>query len=244
MLESILSIDGILSFFTLTVMEIVLGIDNIIFISILTDRIKQDQRRKVRLMGLGLALVVRLVLLGLLNQISHIENTLFSIGEVDFAIKHAIFLAGGLFLIYKSTSEIHASISGEEELKHGKKKQISVGSAIFQIIMLDLVFSFDSILTAVGLSGEMVIMSLAVFISMLIMLFAAKGISKFINENPSVKLLALSFLMTIGVMLVAEAFHQEIPKGYIYYSLAFSLIVEVLNLRAKKKKEEGEESST
>jgi predicted tellurium resistance membrane protein TerC len=243
MLESILSVDGMLSFFTLTVMEIVLGIDNIIFISILTDRIKQDQRRKVRLLGLGLALVVRLVLLALLNQISHIEKTVMSIGNADFAIKHMIFFAGGIFLLYKSTSEIHSHINHEEELKSGKKKQISVSTAIFQIILLDLVFSFDSILTAVGLSGEMVIMSLAVFISMLIMLFAAKGISKFINANPSVKMLALSFLMTIGVMLIAEAFHQEIPKGYIYYSLAFSLVVEVLNLRAKKKKEVAEAGS-
>lgn len=243
MLEGILSVDGILSFLTLTVMEIVLGIDNIIFISILTDRIKPEQRRRVRLLGLGLALLVRLVLLALLNQISHIEKSIFSIGSTDFAIKHTIFFAGGVFLLYKSTSEIHAHISGHEELKTGRKKQISVSTAIFQIIMLDLVFSFDSILTAVGLSGEMVIMSLAVFISMLIMLFAARGISKFINENPSVKMLALSFLMTIGVMLIAEAFHQDIPKGYIYYSLAFSLVVEVLNLRAKKKQEEAEAGS-
>ncbi|HVD99788.1 MAG TPA: TerC family protein [Cytophagaceae bacterium] len=236
MLSSIFSLDGIMSFLTLTVMEIVLGIDNIIFISILTSRIKQEQRSKVRLLGLSLALVVRLVLLGLLNQMSHIESTLFSLGKFDFAIKNLIFFAGGLFLIYKSTSEIHSSISGEDEMEESKKKHLSVGAAILQIILLDLVFSFDSILTAVGLSGEMVIMSLAVFISMLIMLFASKGISKFINDNPSVKILALSFLMTIGVMLVAEAFHQEIPKGYIYYSLAFSLVVEALNLRAKKNK--------
>ncbi len=238
MFDSVLSIDGLLSFFTLTIMEIVLGIDNIIFISILTDRIEPHHRRKVRLLGLGLALLVRLVLLGLLNKISHVESNLFSFGGQDFAIKHLIFFAGGLFLLYKSTSEIHASINEEEDDLHNgkKKKRISIGSAIVQIILLDLVFSFDSILTAVGLSGEMVIMSLAVFISMLIMLFAAKGIAKFINENPSVKVLALSFLMTIGVMLIAEAFHQVIPKGYIYYSLAFSLIVEVINLNMKKKK--------
>jgi predicted tellurium resistance membrane protein TerC len=238
MLENILSVDGILGLFTLTIMEIVLGIDNIIFISILTDRIEAHHRRKVRLLGLSLALLVRLILLGLLNQISHVEKSLFSMAGHDFAIKHLIFFAGGLFLLYKSTSEIHSSINGDEELHNGKKKKnISVGTAIVQIILLDLVFSFDSILTAVGLSGEMVIMSLAVFISMIIMLFAAKGISKFINDNPSVKVLALSFLMTIGVMLVAEAFHQVIPKGYIYYSLAFSLVVEVINLRVKKKKE-------
>lgn len=240
MLENILSIDAIFGFLTLTVMEIVLGIDNIIFISILTDRIEPQHRRKVRLLGLSLALVVRLVLLGLLNKISHIEKSMFSIGDHDFAIKHLIFLAGGLFLLYKSTSEIHASIHEDEDELHSKKKKtISVSTAIFQIIMLDLVFSFDSILTAVGLSGEMVIMSLAVFISMLIMLFAAKGIAKFISDNPSIKVLALSFLMTIGVMLVAEAFHQVIPKGYIYYSLAFSLVVEMINLRMRKKKKES-----
>jgi len=235
MLESVFSLDGMMSFFTLTVMEIVLGIDNIIFISILTDKMAQEHRKKVRLLGLGLALVVRLILLGLLNQISHVESSLFTLNDTPFAIKHIIFFLGGLFLLYKSTSEIHSSIVGEEEENRGKTKKISVGSAIFQIILLDLVFSFDSILTAVGLSGEMVIMSLAVFISMLIMLFASKGISIFIHENPSVKVLALSFLMTIGVMLVAEAFHQEIPKGYIYYSLAFSLVVEAINLRVKKK---------
>ena len=237
--DSIL-ISSVLSFLTLTVMEIVLGIDNIIFISILTDRIEPHHRKKVRLMGLGLALVVRLVLLAFLNKISHADNTLFSFAGQSFAAKHLIFFAGGLFLLYKSTSEIHSSISGEDESHGGKKKKkISVAAAIVQIILLDLVFSFDSILTAVGLSGEMVIMSLAVFISMLVMLFASKSISKFINENPSVKVLALSFLMTIGVMLVAESFHQEIPKGYIYYSLAFSLVVEVINLRAKKKKVEA-----
>jgi predicted tellurium resistance membrane protein TerC len=232
-----LFIGAILSFFTLTIMEIVLGIDNIIFISILTDRIEPEHRRKVRILGLSLALVVRLVLLAFLNKISHAEKALFTIGEHAFAFKHLVFFAGGIFLLYKSTSEIHSSIQGEDEAHGGKKKKkISVTAAITQIILLDLVFSFDSILTAVGLSGEMLIMSLAVFISMLVMLFASKDISKFINNNPSVKVLALSFLMTIGVMLVAESFHQEIPKGYIYYSLAFSLVVEFINLRAKKKK--------
>ena len=240
MLEDILSIDGILSFFTLTVMEIVLGIDNVIFISILTDRIEPEHRRKVRLLGLGLALIVRLFLLGLLNKVSHVEKGLFEIAGHEFAVKHLIFLAGGLFLLYKSTSEIHSSINGDDEEHNGKKKKkLSISAAIIQIILLDLVFSFDSILTAVGLSGDFFIMSLAVVISMIIMLFAAKVISKFINDNPSVKVLALSFLMTIGVMLVAEAFHQVIPKGYIYYSLAFSLAVEVINLRAKKKKKEA-----
>ncbi len=234
--ESILTMGTLFSFLTLTVMEIVLGIDNIIFISIITDKIKESQQRKVRLLGIGLALFVRLVLLALLNKISHIEDTLFTLYGVDFAIKHLIFFVGGLFLLYKSTLEIHASINGEEEKNSGEKGQLTIGSAIFQIILLDLVFSFDSILTAVGLSGEMVIMALAVFISMAIMLFASKGISQFVHDNMSVKILALSFLMTIGVMLVAEAFHQEIPKGYIYYSLAFSLLVEFLNLRAKKRK--------
>lgn len=240
MLESILSINGIFSFLTLTIMEIVLGIDNVIFISILTDKIKPEQRKKVRTMGLGLALLVRLLLLALLNKASHLKTPLFSIGDIEFGVEHLIFFAGGVFLLYKSTSEIHATISGEEELKEGKKKQLSVASAVFQIIMLDIVFSFDSILTAVGLSGDILIMSMAVVISMFIMLFASKAIGNFINENPSVKVLALSFLMTIGVMLVAKGFHQEIPHGYIYYSLAFSLLVEVLNLRAKKQKEKAE----
>ncbi|HSZ24456.1 MAG TPA: TerC family protein [Cytophagaceae bacterium] len=236
LLDNLLSVGSLLSFLTLTVMEIVLGIDNIIFISILSNRIEPIYQNRVRVLGLSLALVVRLILLGLLTKITHVEKSLFTIAGIDFAIKQLIFLAGGLFLIYKSTTEIHASISGDDDSKASGQGKISIGSAIIQIILLDLVFSFDSILTAVGLSGEMIIMSLAVFISMLIMLFASKGISTFIHGNPTVKVLALSFLMTIGIMLVAEAFHKEIPKGYIYYSLAFSLAVEMLNLRAKKKK--------
>ncbi len=232
-LDSILTLNTLFSFITLTVMEIVLGIDNIIFISILTGSIEAEHRKKVRVLGLSLALIMRLILLGFLNQISHTESTLFSIGKYDFAVKHLIFFGGGLFLLYKSTAEIHLSMQGEETEK--KKKKLSAGTAIFQIILLDLVFSFDSILTAVGLSGEMLIMSLAVVISMIIMLFASKSISDFIHANPSIKMLALSFLMTIGVMLVAEAFHQEIPKGYIYYSLAFSSLVEYINLKAKRR---------
>lgn len=230
--ESILNLDTLLSFITLTVMEIVLGIDNIIFISILTGNIEPAYRKKVRMLGLSLALIMRLILLSLLNHISHTETPLFSMGKYDFAVKHLVFFAGGLFLLYKSTAEIHLSMQGEETEK--KKRELSIGGAIFQIIVLDLVFSLDSILTAVGLSGEIWVMSLAVVISMLVMLFASRSISEFIHANPSVKMLALSFLMTIGVMLVAEAFHQEIPKGYIYYSLAFSSLVEYINLKVKK----------
>ncbi len=241
MLESILTFHGIVSFLTLTIMEIVLGIDNVIFISILTDKIKPEKRKVVRTMGLGLALVVRLFLLALLTRMSQLKEPLFTINGLEFGVDHLIFFAGGVFLLYKSTTEIHATISGEEELKEGrKKKELSVASAVLQIILLDIVFSFDSILTAVVLSGEIVVMSMAVIISMLIMLLASKSISSFINDNPSVKVLALSFLMTIAVTLVAKAFHQEIPHGYIYYSLAFSLVVELLNLRAKKKKEKAE----
>jgi predicted tellurium resistance membrane protein TerC len=242
MLESFLSVDIIVSFLTLTLLEIVLGIDNVLFISILSDRIEEKHRKKVRMLGLSLALVMRLILLGLLNKISHIESSLFTFAGYDFAIKHLIFLGGGIFLLYKSTVEIHHSISGDNISKKDNEKKMSVSSAIVQIILLDLVFSFDSILTAVGLSGHMVVMSSAVLISMVIMLAAAKGISDFISANPTVKILALSFLMTIGIMLVAEAFHQEIPKGYIYYSLGFSLLVEALNMKAARKKKLLEQS--
>ncbi len=235
MFDEFLTLKGLLSFLTLTVMEIVLGIDNVIFISILSNRIDLAYQKRVRLLGLSLALIVRLGLLGLLSQISHIEKSLFVLFGLDFEVKHVIFILGGLFLLYKSIKEIYEAVSGEEvHSDESPKKKLSAGSAIVQIILLDVVFSFDSILTAIGLSGNMLIMSVAVVIAVVIMLVASKVISSFIHDNPTVKILALSFLMTIGVMLVAKGFHQEIPPGYIYFSLAFSLLVEILNLRAKK----------
>jgi predicted tellurium resistance membrane protein TerC len=237
-MESILTADGILSLLTLTVMEIVLGIDNVIFISILTDRIEPKKQKIVRQFGLILALAVRLILLATISFLTGIKQALFTITwgghDHDFTLRHIILLFGGIFLIYKSTTEIHSSLEGEEVDEHGHKKKLTVANAIFQIVLLDLVFSFDSILTAVGLSGELFIMASAVIVSMIFMLMSSKKIANFINSHPTVKMLALSFLMTIGVILVSEGLHQEIPKGYVYYSLGFSLLVELLNMKMRR----------
>ncbi|MCU0429114.1 MAG: TerC family protein [Cytophagaceae bacterium] len=240
-MDAIFTGAGLISLFTLTIMEIVLGIDNVIFISILTNRIDPDKQKLVRRFGLLLALIVRIVLLSFISFLAHKSAPFFTIHlpalniiQHGVSVRDIILIAGGLFLIYKSTTEIHASLEGEEVDEDGKVKKLSVGNAIMQIVLLDVVFSFDSILTAVGLVKEVEIMIVAVLVSMSFMLMSSKKISDFINSHPTIKMLALSFLMTIGVILVAESMHIEIPKGYVYYSLSFSLLVEFLNLRMRK----------
>lgn len=231
----LLTISGIISLFTLVVMEIVLGIDNIIFISILAGKLPVNKQSKARRIGLSLALLMRIGLLFCITWIVGSEKDLITIGGMGFSGRDIVLLAGGLFLIAKSTSEIHGKIEGETEHKSPDLKKISLNSAIIQIILLDIVFSFDSILTAVGLVNEIVTMILAVIISMLVMLAAAKSVSDFVNKHPTIKMLALAFLLMIGFMLVIEAFDFHIPKGYIYFAMAFSLIVELLNQRVRKK---------
>jgi predicted tellurium resistance membrane protein TerC len=241
-MEAIFTAGGLISLFTLTIMEIVLGIDNVIFISILTDRIDKDKQKIVRRFGLLLALVVRIILLSFISFLAHnikpfyiIDLPALGIVQHGVSVRDIILIVGGLFLIYKSTAEIHSALEGEETDEHGNLKKLTVMNAILQIVVLDVVFSFDSILTAVGLVKEVEIMIIAVIVSMSFMLMSAKKISDFINTHPTVKMLALSFLMTIGVILVAESMHIEIPKGYVYYSLSFSLILEFLNIRMRKK---------
>lgn len=246
MFETIFTAQGLISLATLTLMEIVLGIDNLIFISILSDKLPRESQGKARTIGLALALIMRTILLWGIAYIVGFTDPLFVIDIASANFKHAIsvrdliLLGGGLFLIYKSTVEIHEKIEGEEETVQTKSK-LSLGSAIFQIVLLDIVFSFDSILTAIGLvddpTKDLVIMVIAVVISLIIMLLFAKPISDFVNDHPTIKMLALSFLLLIGILLVAEAFHQVIPKGYIYFSIAFSLFVESLNMWSKKKQE-------
>jgi predicted tellurium resistance membrane protein TerC len=232
---------GVFYLVVLSLLEIVLGIDNIIFISIVTDKLPQEQKRKARNLGLSLALVVRLVLLTFVSYIMGMKEPLFTIAGFDFSGQSLVLLFGGLFLIYKSTIEMHNSVKGHEEV-HAPKKG-GLRAVITQIILIDIVFSFDSIITAIGMTNGIAketggnpifIIYAAVIISMIVMLIFAKPISDFINNRPTIKMIALSFLVTIGVLLVAEAFHQEIPKGYIYFAMVFSLIVEFLNIRMRK----------
>jgi len=229
-----------ISLITLTVLEIVLGIDNIIFISILSGKLPLNQQRKARQLGLGLAMITRVLLLLSLSYIMKLTTPLFNIGEwigihkeqFEISGRDLILLIGGLFLIYKSTSEIHEKLEGEDH-EQDNKKVYSFAGVIAQILVLDIVFSLDSVITAVGMANEVLVMIAAVVIAVLVMMVAASGISSFVNNHPTVKMLALSFLLLIGVSLLAESFEQDIPKGYIYFAMAFSVLVEMLNLKMK-----------
>ncbi|UYZ62721.1 TerC family protein [Hymenobacter weizhouensis] len=231
------------SLLTLTFMEIVLGIDNIIFISIIVNRLPAEQQPRGRSIGLILALLFRIGLLLSISWIVSLKQPLFTVpvpwieGGWGVSGRDLILLAGGLFLIGKSTTEIHTKLQGEEEDEHNTGGRATMQSVVFQIILIDIVFSFDSILTAVGLVDNVMIMILAVILSMGVMLAFSGVVANFVNRNPTIKMLALSFLIMIGVMLVMEAFHKEIEKGYIYFAMFFSLIVELLNMRLRKKAE-------
>lgn len=235
-----------ISLLTLTVLEIVLGIDNIVFISILAGKLPDNQQKKARQVGLGLAMFTRVLLLLSLNWIMKLTTPIFNLGEVihvtdpelleRMAIsgRDLILIIGGLFLIYKSTHEIHQKIEGEPDSEIKRKVPSFVG-AIIQILILDIVFSLDSVITAVGMADHIGVMIAAVIIAVGVMMVSASAISNFVNNHPTVKILALSFLLLIGVSLLAEGFEQHIPKGYIYFAMAFSVLVELLNLKMKKK---------
>ncbi|SFQ39092.1 TerC family protein [Hymenobacter arizonensis] len=230
------------SLLTLTFMEVVLGIDNIIFISIVVGRLPQEQQARGRTIGLLLALVFRVGLLLSISWIVGLRTSLFDLNlpwmDEPFGVtgRDLILLAGGLFLIYKSTTEIHNKLQGDEDHESGVGgKQVTMGNIIFQIILIDIVFSFDSILTAVGLVDNVLVMIAAVVVAMGIMLAFSGVVAGFVNNNPTIKMLALSFLIMIGFMLVMESAHKEIEKGYLYFAMAFSLTVELLNLRLRKK---------
>jgi len=235
------------SLITLTVLEIVLGIDNVIFISILSDKLPKNQQEKGRKLGLAMAMITRILLLLTITWVMKLTAPLFSLAGVlnvtdpewveKLAIsgRDLILIIGGLFLIYKSTAEIHHKIEGEEE-DAGKVKPHSFWATIFQIMLLDIVFSLDSVITAVGMAKHVEIMIAAVVVAVGIMMWASSGVANFVNKHPTVKMLALSFLLLIGVSLLAEAFEQHIPKGYIYFAMAFSILVEMLNLKMRSKK--------
>ena len=236
-LAILFSISGFISLVTLVVMEIVLGVDNIIFISILSGKLPKSQQEKARRIGLTLALLIRIGLLFCISWIVSLKNPLFEILGEAFSGRDIILLIGGLFLMAKSTTEIHNKVSKEEGIKEEKNTQLTLNAAVLQIIGLDVVFSFDSILTAVGLVKYVSIMIVAVVISMFVMMAAARAISDFVNHHPTIKMLALAFLLMIGFMLTLEAFHQDVPKGYIYFAMAFALVIELLNMRSRKKTE-------
>jgi len=223
-----------ISLLTLTLLEIVLGIDNIIFISIVTGKLPKERQKRIRTIGLMLALLFRIGLLCIITVIIGLKHPILSVGSFAFSARDLILLLGGLFLIAKSVTEIHGKVEGEEhQVKSSKSK---AGFAILmQIVALDIIFSFDSILTAVGLTDHLGIMISAVVISMVVMIFFSGYISEFINKHATLQVLALSFLILIGFMLTMEAFHYEIPKGYIYFALFFSMVVEMINLRMRKK---------
>ena len=224
---------------TLIVMEVVLGIDNLIFISILSNKLPPEHRQRVRRIGISLALIMRLGLLSMIAWIVSLTAPVFTVMDNAFSWKDMILIAGGLFLLWKATKEIHHSVdpSKSDDMLEKDKAEVvisNVGSAIFQIILLDLVFSIDSILTAVGMTDHLPIMVVAVLVAVTVMLLAADPLANFINDNPTVVMLALGFLLMIGMVLIAEGFGAHVPKGYIYAAMAFSAGVEVLNMWSRK----------
>ncbi|MEN8190372.1 MAG: TerC family protein [Thermodesulfobacteriota bacterium] len=219
---------------TLTALEIVLGVDNIIFIAILAGRLPEEQQAMGRSIGLGLAMISRIALLFSITLIMRLTEPFFSILAHGFSGRDLILLFGGLFLLAKSTLEIHDSLEGEIQEAQGKdKKHASFLSTIIQIMILDIVFSLDSVITAVGLSDEIWVMVTAIVIAVAVMIFLASTISEFVETHPTIKILALSFLMLVGLALIGEGFKLHIPKGYIYFAMAFSVFVEILNMKIR-----------
>jgi predicted tellurium resistance membrane protein TerC len=253
-LETLFTIASMVSLLTLTILEIVLGIDNIIFISIIAGKLPKEKQKKARTLGLMLALLMRVALLFSITWVVGMKGAIFHVlSEAPFLVfdlppnlvesliwscsgRDLILLAGGIFLLYKTTGEIRHKIEGDDDLQDPSLKKLTLNAAILQIVIIDIVFSFDSILTAVGLVDNLIVMILAVIFAMIVMLIFSEKVSNFVNENPTIKMLALAFLLMIGMILVADAFHFHVPKGYVYFSMAFSLLVESLNMRMHKKK--------
>jgi len=227
--------DAIIALISLIALEVILGIDNIIFISILADKLPEQQRNKLRYWGIGLAMVMRLILLAVISWILKLDQTLFTLYKKDFSGKGLILIFGGLFLIYKATKEIYHKTELADAAP-GSVKQATFSRLLSEIIVLDLVFSVDSIITAVGMAQDLWVMYTAVVVTVIIMLIASRPISQFIYKHPSFKILALCFLLLIGVSLLAEGFSFEIPKGYIYFSMAFAFLVDIIQMKTVGKK--------
>lgn len=241
-METLLTVDGLVALVTLTVLEIVLGIDNIIFISILVGKLPESDQQRARTIGLSLALILRLVFLMGAVWIAKLTQPLITIpqmllmgGPWGISGRDLIMMAGGLFLLAKATSELHAKLEGEEHSNVGGKSSKSFGLLIVQIILLDLVFSIDSVITAIGLSQDFVVMAIAVVAAVIVMQVTAGGVSRFIHQHPTIKILALSFLLMVGFVLLLEGVGVHVPKGYIYFAMAFSIGVEFLNMRLRRR---------
>jgi predicted tellurium resistance membrane protein TerC len=233
--DAFLTADGLIALLTLSALEIVLGVDNVVFIAILTGRLPRSQQALARRLGLTLALGIRIGLLFAITWIMGLTRPLFAILGHEFSGRDVILLAGGLFLIFKSTWEIYDKLEVQHTETGAARGRGPFAGVLFQILVLDIVFSLDSVITAVGMADNVAIMVAAMVIAMIVMLFSMGVISGFVERHPSVKILALAFLLLIGVMLVAEGFGQHVSKGYIYFAMAFSLLVELLNLRYRKK---------
>jgi predicted tellurium resistance membrane protein TerC len=219
---------------TLTFLEIVLGIDNIVFISVLVGRLPEAERQRARILGLGFAMGTRILLLLLITWIMRLQATLFTLFDIEFSGRDLILIAGGLFLLAKATLEIHESLEGEGG--HSTSiRSASFISVIVQIGIIDIVFSLDSVITAVGMAEDVMVMIIAIVIAVLVMMFSARAIGQFVDDHPTVKMLALSFLVLVGFALIAEGIELHIPKGYIYFAMAFSVAVEMLNLKLRKR---------
>lgn len=241
--SSLYSIDAIASLFTLTVLEIVLGIDNLIFLSILSNKLPPAKRRYARKVGLIFAMLSRLFLLFIINWLTTSNIVLLNILGIEISIHSLIFAFGGLFLFYKAIHEIHDDLESGGAAKVAAKNKlpvvVGVGSVIAQVLVIDMIFSLDSVITAVGMTHDYFIMAIAIVISVLIMLMASEKLSNFIAKHPTVKMLALSFLILVGTMLMAQSIGYHVEKGYLYFAIAFSLLVECLNIRASKSRKKS-----
>jgi len=240
MLDLLASPEAWIAFATLTALELVLGIDNIIFISILVDKLPKEKREFTRRIGLFMAMFMRIGLLLVLAWIVGLVEPLFTVFKQEISGRDLILIAGGLFLVYKSTTEIHGSLEGEE---HGSSSAVraTFAGVILQIMVIDLVFSLDSIITAVGMVDDVRVMIAAVVASVALMMLFAGPIGRFVSDHPTIKMLALSFLVVVGVVLIAEGFDHHVPKGYVYFAMAFSLGVEMLNIRLRKRAQKAVE---
>jgi predicted tellurium resistance membrane protein TerC len=234
MLE-LFTVENLIALLTLTTLEIVLGIDNIVFISIMADRLPEEQQPKARVTGLAIAMITRILLLLSISWIIRLTTPLFTVFSIGISGRDLILLIGGLFLIAKSTQEIHDKLEGKKEGGHKTKAGATFTNVVIQIGLLDIIFSLDSVITAVGMASEVAVMITAVIIAIIVMMVASNPLSEFVQKHPTVKILALSFLLLIGMSLIMEGLHQHISKGYIYFAMGFSVFVEMINLRVRSK---------
>lgn len=225
-----------IAFLTLCALEIVLGIDNLVFISILAAKLPENQQGKARQVGLSLALIMRILLLFSISWIMGLTSDLFTVLSVGISGRDIILIVGGLFLIYKSVKEVHEKMEITEEVPESVLKAVTFKSVVFQILLIDMVFSLDSVITAVGMADHLSVMIAAVVVAMIIMMLVAKSLSNFVNKHPAIKVLALGFLLMIGTALIAEGIDFHIPKGYIYFSMAFAVFIEIINIRIGSRK--------